>query len=412
MGIDDTGLIVGRNQIVLPGEMYKNVDIYEKLVGLPAKAAAARDMFAHAAGAKSKGIAQVMFYGELVVNGKYDYTKTGIYLEWLCFGVLLRPETTNAKDEDRLRDPQFERCCCCRGLGSVHGYGRCPLCEGAGFHCGPQDPPENHLSLALRAAGYNARPKQNKVLVAANERLFTLLHELGVPTVVHGYHPSDLSGSEWAAHDGTGPVACFNSMRALLTSDWAQRFLMPAHGSPCGEGLVVASEADARLFKWKHAGEGLGKVPEKLAKATAELQKWANSSQASLLPPGLVQAFERLRLVAQTQPKPSGSSKEKAEKVEKKGKKGQATDAEALAAWESTLTKYDSLEALFAKGPEAKVALEMELIAQITADLEKDYEVESRTAQQRAMQMVKSEVGRAYGMWIKNGKGSDRVKAK
>merc|ERR1712083_617088 len=124
-------------------------------------------------------------------------------------------------------------------------------------------------------------------------------------------------------------------------SRWAHRFLVPEDGSPLGEGLVVASEADGRLFKWKHAGESLGKVPERLAKAVGELRTWAGDGRrARLLPPGLVAGFERVLHVASTKPRVGGPTKSK-EKTEKEIKKEKAVDREAVAAWESTLTKYN-----------------------------------------------------------------------
>lgn len=145
-----------------------------------------------------------------------------------------------------------------------------------------------------------------------------------------------------------------------MASGWARRFLLPEHGAPLGEGLVVASEADGRLFKWKHAGEGLGKVPERLAEAVSALHKWAGDGRrARLLPPGLVEAFELLLHVASTKPRVGGETKAKA-KDDQQGKKEKAVDGEALEAWVSTLTKYDALDAVFAKGPEAKASLEAE----------------------------------------------------
>merc|ERR1712014_342612 len=101
-----------------------------------------------------------MLYGELVINGKHDYQQTNIYNRWLCFGVLLRPAMVTTKDNLG----QFVRCCCCQGLGIVEPCGHCPLCDGAGFHSDEDAGAEVRLSLALRAAGYNATPKQNKVL--------------------------------------------------------------------------------------------------------------------------------------------------------------------------------------------------------------------------------------------------------
>merc|ERR1712139_80128 len=87
--------------------------------------------------------------------------------------------------------------------------------------------------------------------------------------------------------------------------EWPRRFLMPSDGTALGEGLVVASEADGKLFKWKHAGEELGKVPEKLEEAVRELRRLRDGSEVrtGLLPPDLgdlLEVFDILLRVATT----------------------------------------------------------------------------------------------------------------
>merc|ERR1712100_515538 len=112
------------------------------------------------------------------------------------------------------------------------------------------------------------------------------------------YRPSALSDREWAEHDGASTLPCFTSLRRLITSEWAARFLMPSEGAPLGEGLVVASELDGRLFKWKQSGENLGKVPEQLQKVVTALRALKGSPKMNILPPNLLEIFERLLLVA------------------------------------------------------------------------------------------------------------------
>merc|ERR1711879_7406 len=166
-----------------------------------------------------------------------------------------------------------------------------------------------------------------------------------------------------------------------------------------GEGLVVASESDGRLFKWKHAGEELGKVPERLAKAVRELRTWAGDSRrAKLLPTCLVAGFERALHFASTKPRVGGPTKSK-EKKAKDSRIEKAVDREAVAAWESTLTKYNDLDAIFANGVEDKTSLEEEFLAQIAADLVKDYGADAEDARQRATRIVKAEMGAAWGAW-------------
>jgi len=199
------------------------------------------------------------------------------------------------------------------------------------------------------------------------------------------------------AHDGRGSLPYFTSLRKLLASDWAHSFFSPSNGAMHGEGLVVASEADGRLFKWKHGGEELGKVPEQLEQAVAMLKEIAQSDHASkCLPHGLLQVFEQLLQVATTKPpsleKHTDSTKQKKEKE---------FDTEALAVWESALTKYDALEEVFGRGTEARTAREAELIEQVRKDLIKDYGACEKLARQRAAKVVKVEIGKSFGLWKK-----------
>ena len=161
------------------------------------------------------------------------------------------------------------------------------------------------------------------------------------------------------------------------------QFFMPAaqknpvtelapQGQPLGEGLVVCSEPGGELTKWKHGGEeapaGIaGNTPDKLAEAVELLHGLQGNS---MLPPGLLEVCERLQLVATSG---AGPKKTKAAgKKEKQQIKAKA-DKDALAVWASTLTKVNTLETTFAKGLEAKAALEGTLIAQVALDLEADY---------------------------------------
>ena len=61
---------------------------------------------------------------------------------------------------------------------------------------------------------------------------------------------------------------------------------------------------------------------------------------------------------------------------------------DALAAWSSTLTKFDTLEATFSKGLEAKMALEGTLIEQVALDLETDYGYEPIARHAREQQAL------------------------
>merc|ERR1712129_142672 len=157
-----------------------------------------------------------------------------------------------------------------------------------------------------------------------------------------------------------------------------------------GEGLVISSEADGTLFKWKHGGEELGKVPEQLDAIVRQLRQLGDNQ---CLPDALLEVCERLLLVATTKPQTG-----KLPKV----KKASGEDAEAIAVFESALTKYDVLEAVFEKGKEAMAARQSGLIEQVSKDLVKDYAAVEAEALKRATKVVRSQVGAQFGAWCRS----------
>lgn len=356
VGVDNTGLIVGRNTVVAPGDTYQKVKIWALLEGYSEKAARMQATLSGVAGVEA--VAHTMLYGELVVNGMYNYTGAGIFKQWLCFGVVVCPV---AEDEEAVV----------------------------------------RLASALQAAGFNARARYGAVTLAPNAKLSSLLHELGVCTVAEVYRPAGtITAEQWAEHDGHSTLPCFKSLRQLLLSPWAQRFLLPADGVALGEGLVVASEADGRLFKWKHAGEELGKVPDQLAMAVNFFESMAGSSQAELLPSGLLEVFERLLLVATTKVSAPAEPAPKPKAIAK------AADHEAMLVWESALTKFDCLESVFERGQAAQKAMQDELADQVAQDLVKDYSASEKDAKQRSKRVVTTEMGKRYGIWKKSLSGA------
>lgn len=355
VGVDDAGLVVGRNTVIAPGEKYQKTDVFALLDGYPDKVARIRDELV---GATGEAVQQTMLYGELVVNSKYDYTAAGIFKQWLCFGMALRV----TDDEAALR-----------------------------------------LANKLRAIGYNAKACSGCVRITQNMKLAALLQSLNIVTVADTYRPlGNITEAQWAEHDGAGNLAFFQSLRQFILSQWAQRFLLPSDGVPLGEGFVVSSEADGKLFKWKHAGEDLGKVPEQLAKAVEALGGFAGSHQIECLPSGLLEVFERLLLVATTNPTGAIAPAE----TEKKKDCMPHIDAEANAVWDSALTKYDDLDSFFGKGREALKFLQAELIEQVAKDLVKDYGATEQDANQRAKKVVMMETGKRLGIWKKR-QGND-----
>merc|ERR1712232_368277 len=85
-----------------------------------------------------------------------------------------------------------------------------------------------------------------------------------------------------------------------------------------------------------------------------------------------------------------------------KAKSGSQDDNGALVVWNSALTKFDCLEAYFARGEEAKKLIQIELIDQISKDLVKDYGAKEKDAQQRAKRIVMTEMGKRFGTWKKS----------
>merc|ERR1712232_370888 len=78
---------------------------------------------------------------------------------------------------------------------------------------------------------------------------------------------------------------------------------------------------------------------------------------------------------------------------------GPQVDSEAIAVWESTLTKFDCLESVFERGEDAQKLTQAELIGQVSKDLVKDYGAKEKDAQQRSKRVVMTEMGKRFGAW-------------
>lgn len=424
-GVDDSGLIVGRNTVVPEGESYQKVPVHELLRPHAQAAAQLRKALQQslvtpgssaASHSQRQLVGRTMLYGEVTGSNLYDYERAGVLKGWLCFGVLV----------------QVGGC----ADGMVDGVAAASLAQ------------------QLRASGYNVREKEGAVLLSLNEKLLAALRECGVPTVAEGYRPSAISEADWTDHDGgNNGLPRFRSLRALLRRDcrWALRVLPRSAGgrpgTPAGveerplcEGLVLASEADGTLFKWKHAGEELGKVPEKLFEAMNQLQKLQDRRQERLLPDGTLEVFQTLLQVATTKHRPpartaTAGSQEGAKKSKASGKKGRCQSMEegteeegpnssnqaaeqALSAWESALTKVD-LDAFFsaqtergqATNPKKKGRTEIaemrsSLIEQVMADLmtpnEGHCELDEKAAVALATGTVSRKFGQRYADWARS----------
>lgn len=365
VGIADDGMIVGRKQVLAPMGSYQKVAMGPVLKGYEDKAARVHAELAnlvHVVGGEA--ISRTMLYGELVVNDKYNYVDAGIFKEWLCFGIAVAPE---AKDKEAAL----------------------------------------RLASALRVAGFNSKAtKENTVVIAPNGKLARLLFEFQIRSVFDGYRPPEthieappysMVMKQQQSTSGILPNSeCirFTSLRELLLSEWARSILLPVDGAPLGEGLVIASEADGTLFKWKHAGESLGSVPKKLAEAVKALRGLSASARAESLPQGTLEIFERLLQVATTRVAKSAGSEPKAD-----ADAGAPADEEAIAVWKSALTKIDSLESVFEHGRDVFEELRAVLVEQVAEDLVIDYDADKVDAQSRAKRIVFSQLGKRYNNW-------------
>ena len=404
VGIDGQGLIVGRNYVVPPEErFYQKVDVHALLndpgagaggrSDVPTKIRRLTNEFELACPSFDTystfggwAALRVMLYGELIFNcQKYDYDRANIFRQWFCFGVLIAPSTPTGDYAETDVIAHLEQ-----------------------------------LTTALQAAGWNCRLLYNQnlqplILIGPNEQLMSLFQSLDISTVSHDYQPTfqgklppldvivkdDIEGddriSSWLDHAGAGSLPRFASLRELILSEWALRFFIPSsHGGPLGEGLVVCSEPGAKLTKWKHGGEEAGQTPAMLAEAVELLRGLQGNT---MLPSGLLEICERLQLVATSG---AGPKKTKAERMKEKQQMKAKADKDALAVWSSTLTKFDTLEATFSKGLEAKAVLEGKLIDQVALDLENDYGYESSKSRALAASVVKRETGKRYGQWKRN----------
>ena len=66
-----------------------------------------------------------------------------------------------------------------------------------------------------------------------------------------------------------------------MQSDWMKRFFLGE--KPLGEGMVIASSYDGRMFKLKHGGEECGKVPDRVSELIDILKNNADEKDNELI---------------------------------------------------------------------------------------------------------------------------------
>jgi hypothetical protein len=87
------------------------------------------------------------------------------------------------------------------------------------------------------------------------------------------------------------------------------------------------------------------------------------------------------------------------EKQVQKPKAPAKVDEEAQKAWDSALTKEDSLDDQFKRGEKGNVT--KRLVQQVKDDMVKDYGVDEKAAMGRASKFVNSTIGKLFSEWKK-----------
>jgi len=337
VGIDNNGLLFGRNTAIPDGQNYQKTPIHALTKGYGEKIQRVFDVLQKSI---SSPLFKIMVYGELMFQQKHDYTDSSIFKKWFCFGVVLKAIDKN-----------------------------------------------NHEKMAeeLRAAGYSSIAKEEVVVISPNDHLFAMFKELDIPTVVD-YRPVAIPADRW----NTGYlVPTFPSLHAFLESDWCNQYFLNPETGALGEGMVVTTALNGDLYKLKHGGEDCGQTPERVWEAI-EFLKTVPEMDKEL---AVFTAFERIM-------KARYKEVEKPKKADPQPKAAaSAVDEEAQKAWASALTKEDDLDDLFARGE--KNNLTKRLVNQIKEDLVKDYGVDEKAAMGRSSKFVNATIGKLYGEWTK-----------
>merc|ERR1712187_102764 len=113
----------------------------------------------------------------------------------------------------------------------------------------------------------------------------------------------------------------------------------------------------------------------------------------------LLEICQAVHLIVTTKPKSNERPTKEAEA------KRPDEDREAMAAYQSALTKYDDLSATFQRGAQARDKIQKELLEEVFRDLVKDYHVVEDIALKRANKMVRQQVGKSYAAWLKAAEG-------
>ena len=155
--------------------------------------------------------------------------------------------------------------------------------------------------------------------------------------------------------------------------------------------MVVVSHHDGRMWKLKHGGEDCGGVPDKMGDAVQMLNDDKNSSEAH------IDVYSSIYNIVKNKP----AKREQKKAAPKKPAPEKGADEEAIKAFESALTKEDSLDDQFKAGKKADVT--KRIVKQVAEDLIKDYGVDPKEANKRANAYVNKTIGKLFGDWKKAG---------
>lgn len=146
--------------------------------------------------------------------------------------------------------------------------------------------------------------------------------------------------------------------------------------------MVVVSALNGELYKVKNGGEKSGLMPERLNEAIEILKQHPALEKVLDVLFALQRINQAVYKIEEAVPEPKKS-----------------IDPEAEEAWNSALTKEDSLDDIFAR--EKKNELAKRMLLQVKLDLIKDFGVDEKSATTRANKFVNTTLKELREEWLK-----------
>merc|ERR1711871_1773567 len=333
--VGSSGQLAGRRQLLEANKAsYQNCDI-SSLKARGSQVNALKDAIAQDANCQQllaePHVTGFNLYGELVDKVRHEYeAKAGLAKSWRIFGVAI-------------------------GTGTA-----------------------KTLTEALLSAGYAAGYRDDGVVVLAlNDRLRSVMDKVGIK------------------REEVAEELCRGSLVQIV--DLAFEWMHDVRG----EGVVISHKEPGHgwvLGKWKCACEPQS-TNKGLLDAIVQDYDSQNSFALSLLPPGVEDMFRKMNQCLSATYTPFIKEAEKGKGSDGMKKKATtATECEGASlvsdAIQSALTKFDSLEAYFAKGPGGRDEIKALLIKEVTADVPAD-------AKKLVGGLISKHVGMAFGKWSK-----------